>query len=183
MRNLPYHNARLNATRRHFFGDVPEIDLASFIHATGKAGRTRCRVTYSGQVAGVEYFPYHIRPIRRLRMVEADGVDYHYKYADRTVLDKLLELRGEADDVLIVQNGLLTDTTFTNIALWDGAKWFTPARPLLEGTKRKLLLDQGLLIPEDIPAHGVVGCYQSICLFNAMIDFGEVVLPCEGILG
>lgn len=178
---MPSHQARLNATRQHFWGDLPEVDLASFIQPQGKADRMRCRVTYARQILRVEYFPYHVRPVRRLRLVEADGLDYRYKYADRTALDSLVAQRGEADDILIVQNGLLTDTSYTNIALWNGKEWVTPARPLLEGTKRKLLLAQGVLVPKDIPA-SEISAYSRICLFNALLHWGEVVLPCEQIV-
>lgn len=181
VRNLAYHNGRLNRTRRDFFGDVPAVDLSSVVRASGREGRVRCRVVYAEQLVSVEYFAYRVRPIRSLKMVVADGVDYHYKYADRTALDSLLMQRGTADDVLLVQDGLLTDTFFTNIALWDGRNWLTPARPLLEGTKRRFLLDRGFLVLADIPAADVAS-YQRICLFNAMLHFGEVVLPCERIL-
>lgn len=180
-RNLPYHNARLNATRRHFFGDVPEIDLSSFIGAEGRTGRVRCRVTYGERIAGVEYFPYRVRPVNRLMLVECGGMDYRYKYADRSVFEPLLAQRGVADDVLIVRDGLLTDTSFTNVALWNGTDWLTPARPLLEGTKRRYLLDRGILTAADIPVSEVAN-FRCICLFNAMLRFGEVVLPCECII-
>lgn len=178
---LAYHNARLNATRKQFWPGAPEVDLASLVDAKEAAGRIRCRVTYAEQVLGVEYFPYHVRSVRNLKLVEADDVDYRYKYADRTVFDALMRQRGEADEVLIVRRGLLTDTSFTNIALWDGEHWFTPARPLLEGTKRQFLLDRGILIPADIPFRALAS-YRCISLFNAMLRLGEVVLPCGNIM-
>ncbi|WP_309546477.1 aminotransferase class IV [Hoylesella marshii] len=85
-------------------------------------------------------------------------------------------MKGVCDDVLIVRNGLLTDTSYTNIALYDGYQWFTPATPLLEGTMRASLLDSGMLIEKDILLSDLPH-YQYIALFNAMIDMGELVLP------
>ena len=63
---VAYHNARLNATRKQFWPGAPEVDLASLVDAKEAAGRIRCRVTYAEQVLGVEYFPYHVRSVRKL---------------------------------------------------------------------------------------------------------------------
>ena len=95
-------------------------------------------------------------------------------------LDSLFTRRGEADDILIVRNGLLTDTSIANIALWDGRQWHTPTRPLLKGTRRAELLDNGILTEHDIPVEKI-WTYRKIRLFNAMLHFGEIELPCADI--
>ena len=77
-------------------------------------------------------------------------------------------------------NGLLTDTSIANIALWDGRQWHTPARPLLKGTRRAELLDNGILTEHDIPVEKI-WTYRKIRLFNAMLHFGEIELPCADI--
>ena len=51
---------------------------------------------------------------------------------------------------LIVKDGYLTDTSIANIALYDGYTWFTPAHPLLRGTKRAELLNKQLIVEKDI---------------------------------
>lgn len=179
--NLSYHNARLNETRKHFFGTVPEIYIDHSINTLGKQKRTRCRITYAEQIIKIEYFDYNIRQIKKLKLTEADNLEYAYKYADRSVFDNLLKDRGESDDLIIVQNGMLTDTTFSNIALWDGNKWYTPAKPLLKGTKRQYLLDKGIITTKDIRADDITR-YRNICLFNSMLHFGEIIIPCEHII-
>ena len=60
-------------------------------------------------------------------------------------LNSLFQIRQDKDDILIVKNGLLTDTSIANIALYDGNDWYTPLHPLLKGTKRAELLDKGVL--------------------------------------
>ncbi len=52
------------------------------------------------------------------------------------------------DDILIIRDGLLTDTSICNVALWNGTSWITPARPLFSGTMRAYLLDKGLVQAE-----------------------------------
>ena len=156
--NLDLHNRRMNATRAAVWGGVEPLRLEDVIHPGGYAGRTRCRVVYGRE----------------------DEADYRYKSADRSLLDRLFALRGAADDVLIVRRGLITDTSIANVALWDGTGWYTPSHPLLCGTRRASLLAQGVLAERDIPATEV-GRYQKMRLFNAMIPFGEVELPCAAV--
>lgn len=144
--------------------------------------RVKCRVEYAAGVVAVEYAPYALRPVSRLRLMPADGLDYRYKRSDRTALEALFAGRGEADDVLLVQGGRLTDTSICNIALFDGEAWYTPDRPLLAGTRRAALLEAGLVFPRCIPACEL-GRYRRIRLFNAMIGFGEIDLPAEVVRG
>ena len=54
------------------------------------------------------------------------------------------------------------------------------AQPLLKGTRRAALLDAGILTEQDIPALKIRE-YQKIRLFNAMLPFGEIELPCTHI--
>ena len=125
------------------------VSLKDFITAEGCKGRTRCRVEYTSAVEKVEYFPYSIREVKSLQLVNDDTAEYSFKYADRSVLDRNFALRGNADDVVIVRSGMLTDTSIANIALYKEGKWFTPKYPLLKGTRRARLLTEGI-IEEDI---------------------------------
>lgn len=179
--NLPRHQQRVDATRRRFFGQLPQMNLEEHIRNTGCGnGRIRCRVTYGTDIENIEYFPYNIRNVETLKPVECDSIEYSYKYADRSSLDALFAGRGEADDILIVRNGLLTDTSIANIALWNGRQWHTPASPLLKGTRRAELLDNGILTEHDIPVEKI-WTYRKIRLFNAMLHFGEIELSCTDI--
>ena len=147
--NLPYHNARMNRTRRELFGAREEIDLAGYIHPGPYQERTKCRVEYTREVLKVEYVPYRMRPVHSLRLVTCDEIDYSYKSTDRQCLNDLFAQRAGHDDILIIRDGLLTDTSICNVALWNGTSWITPARPLLCGTMRAYLLDKGLVQAED----------------------------------
>lgn len=179
--NLPRHQQRMNATRTCFFGPLPALRLEDYIRQpNNENGRIRCRVTYGQEVLDVAYFTYQVRPIQSLKLVEGDETDYRYKYADRSVLEALFAQRGEADDILIVRDGFVTDISIANIALWDGERWYTPARPLLPGTRRAELLEQGILTEKDIPVD-TIWQYQKVSLLNAMLHFGEIELPCTRI--
>ena len=181
LRNIAYHDRRMNEVRREVWGVDRSVSLETYIDASPYEERTRCRVTYGRDVKSVEFFPYQIRPVHSLQLVRGGQIEYRRKRADRSELNALFACRGEADDVLIVRGGLLTDTSIANIALGDGTGWYTPASPLLEGTQRDCLLDAGMIRPLDIHADDL-SRFQKIRLFNAMIDFGEIEIDCSAIM-
>lgn len=175
LENLSYHEARLYRTRRDLFGATERWQLDELIPIPGNliAERVyRCRVTYgAARIESVEFIPYQRRPIRSLELVPADALDYVHKYADRTALNAYAE-RSPADDVVFVKNGLLTDTSYANLALFDGTYWYTPHAPLLAGTRRAQLLAEGVLIPERIAVEDL-RYFQKIRLLNAMMRWEE----------
>ncbi len=174
--NLDYHIERFNRTRAAFWkGSIP-IDLRALVSPQSLAGIYKCRVVYGREIEEITYVPYQMRDVSSLRLVVADTVDYTYKSTNREKLNALYAQRKMADDILIVKEGCLTDTSIANIALYDGHTWFTPARPLLRGTKRAELLDRKLIVEKDIPQISLKD-YSHIMLFNAMIDWERVTLP------
>lgn len=179
--NLPYHNRRMNETRRNVLHQTATLDLSDYIQPGNYRERTKCRVEYDNEILKVEYAAYRIRPVSSLRLVVDDEAGYRYKSTDRSVLNRLFACREAEDDVLIVRKGWLTDTSICNIALWNGKQWITPSVPLLAGTKRASLLDQGEIVAGDIRPEDLPG-YSRIRLFNAMIEFGEIDLPVDRIV-
>ena len=131
---------------------------------------------YGEEVGEVTYAPYQMRKVSSLHLIESDTINYTYKSTHREELNALYAQRGMADDILIVKDGYLTDTSIANIALYDGHTWFTPAHPLLRGTKRAELLNKQFIVEKDI-AQVHLNDYSHIMLFNAMIDWERIVLP------
>ena len=177
--NLNRHQERMEKTITHFFPDNKYPLLKSILHPMPCMTFHKARVVYGEHgIEDVQYSPYTIRAIHSLKLVIDDDIDYTYKSTDRSALNRLVEQKGECDDILIVKYGLLTDTSFTNIAFWDGSQWLTPQFPLLKGTKRALLLDKGILRETDLTIKDLKRC-KKICLINAMIDLGEIELDCN----
>ncbi|HEY6914841.1 MAG TPA: aminotransferase class IV [Paludibacter sp.] len=143
-------------------------------------GIYKCRMVYDEDVQLLELVPYERREIRTLKLVETNLESLAYKLEDRTGFNAAFAQRGFCDDVLLVKNGLLTDTSYCNIALYDGQNWFTPLTPLLYGVNRAELLAQEILIEKDITVEELKN-YQKIAMFNAMIEFGEMVLDIDKI--
>jgi len=73
---------------------------------------------------------------------------------------------------LMTKNGFLTDASYANIVLFDGANWVTPEKPLFEGVQRSYLLDLTKIKTTTI-ATTELSNYQSFQLINAMNSFEE----------
>ena len=175
---LDYHIERFDRTRAIFWKDSAPIDLRALISPQSLAGVYKGRVVYGKEIEEITYVPYQMRDVSSLRLVVADTVDYTYKSTNRENLNALYAQRKTADDVLIVKDGCLTDTSIANVALYDGKMWCTPSHPLLRGKKRAELMDKNIIVEKDIPqAH--LGKYSKIMLFNAMIDWGCIILPVD----
>jgi len=169
--HLNYHQQRVDRSLKQLGYDA-RYDLASLIKVPdGKL--YRCRIVYDAETFAVEYIPYVKRVVRKLQLVQADGLDYELKYADRSPIDRLFAQRGGADDILIVKNGLVTDTSIANIAFFDGERWLTPERPLLKGTTRARLLDEKKVFESELRPNDLVR-FSGFALLNAMVGFDTV---------
>ena len=169
-RHIRYHDLRLNRTRKELYGATDTLRIADFLPEVSPRGVWRARVLYTLYIEKIEIIPYESRDIKRLKMVEAD-IDYHYKYADRSVFARLIKDEGaEADDLILLRNGMVTDTTKANIAVLRNGRWITPAAPLLRGTVRQRLLDEGVLSEGDIFAEEIMKP-GGVALMNAMMGF------------
>lgn len=176
--NIEYHNKRLNQTRTAFQKNVKLLDLADYIHPETVKGIMKCRVLYNEDIEEITYTSYKIRPVNTLKLVFSDTIDYTYKSADREEINRLFGRRGEQDEILIIKRGRVTDTSIANIAFFDGNEWHTPETPLLNGTRRMNLLDSGILVEKEIMWEQLFA-YSKITLFNAMIDFGHIMIPVD----
>ncbi len=168
--NLRYHTQRIHRTLQHFYGSGA-FDLACLLANAPKTGTYRCRVLYDRRHAEVSYHPYLLTKKAKLLALPSD-MDYNYKFAERSALEQLAAQaqRAGCDDALIIKEGLVTDTTIANIALWDGSRWITPEQPLLRGTMRQRLIDARWLVPEKIEAEQLHR-YSHVALMNALSGF------------
>jgi 4-amino-4-deoxychorismate lyase len=166
---LSWHEARMAVARKEIWGIEASIKLEDILDVPAECskGLVRCNIYYDQEIQDISFKTYHKKPIRSLKLVRYDPVDYHVKYSDRSVLQSLLEQRGECDEIIIVKHGLITDTSMSNLVFFDGNKWITPARPLLNGTTRQRLLSEGKIFtgeikPEDLPR------FPGVKLINVM---------------
>lgn len=181
--NLAFHNERMNASRALLFAAYNKLDIAKAVPIAPNLGMgiIKCTVEYSNNIGKATFTPYTMKKIERLKVVHCNTIKYEHKYAARDIFNRLFEQRAGCDEVLIVRNGLITDTSFSNIILYDGYKWITPKTPLLKGTKREKLLREGSLIEADIKLQNLKK-FSKVSLINAMLEPGDITVDCGNIL-
>lgn len=169
--NIKYHQKRFDDSRIKLFDTKNKIDLVDFINPPNNE-LFRCRILYSNKIESIEYIPYEPKKFQHFKIVPS-SIDYSFKYNDRKELEALKTKYPSFDEIIIEKNGLLTDTTISNIAFFDGKDWLTPASPLLKGTMRAKLIDDGFLKPINIKYNDIQK-FTKFALLNAMLGFCEI---------
>jgi 4-amino-4-deoxychorismate lyase len=172
IQNLELHQDRVDNTSDKYFNSKP-IALRKSLVGLPIKGKYKCRIVYSTQIESIDFLPYKSKDIKSLKIIEADNIDYEYKFLDRKSLEKAFLQKGDADDIIISKGGVVTDAYFANLLFFDGENWYTPVNPLLKGTKRELLLKSNEIIEKEIETRDIQQ-YEKVSLINAMLDLSEV---------
>lgn len=171
--NIEYHNKRLNNSRQILYNSKNLIDLNNLININNKyIGLIKCRVICDENIREITYEPYKMRRISSLKIIYDNEIDYTHKILDKEKFKKLLEKKENCDEIIIIKNNLITDTSFSNVILFDGNKYYTPANPLLKGTKREKLINEGLIFEDDINIKYLKN-FKFIQFINAMVDIED----------
>lgn len=181
IQNIDYHQNRIDRSMGELYPEAQKIDLqkAIAIPENCTSGLYKIRVIYRSVIEKIEIDPYQKRNIQSLKVVQHESIDYHLKYTNREILQQLFAQRGQCDDIIVVKNGMVSDSFAANLLFFDGKNWFTPSTPLLKGTKRQFLLDSGIISEREIREKDI-SKYQKIGLVNALVDFEEMpVIPIE----
>ncbi|WP_455757647.1 aminotransferase class IV family protein [Sulfurimonas sp.] len=169
--HMPYHQKRYESVLSMF--GITEYQNLSDVLDPPQNGIYKCSLTYSKltpQIIKIKYNQYEKRNIKSLKIVYDDNIVYSHKSADREELDRLYKLREDCDDILIVKNSFVTDSSIANVAFFDGKTWFTPKNPLLKGTTRERYLEDKKIVEADIKVDDIKN-FSAVALLNAMIDF------------
>lgn len=181
---LNYHQQRMDRSVKELSGQRNAVSLMEALkkYNVPKTGLYKCRVVYSDKIETVEFIPYEIKPVNSLRIVYDQEIKYEHKYQNRDSLNALLSQRQYCDDILIVKNGFVTDSSYSNVIFYDGVNWITPAAPLLRGTMRQFLLDTAEIKAapvaiQDIPSFKKFRLINSMLAFDGPeIDVSKIVL-------
>ncbi len=162
--NLDYHQRRAN--RELLLPDVPP---------EYQTGVVKWRIVYEENTFEHSFTKYTLPSISSLKITYCDEIEYNHKYENRSSINRLFAERGSFDDILIVKNGHITDTSFCNVVFEKQNRLYTPSTYLLRGTKREYLLDTGIISQKEITLHDIWS-YDKILLINAMIELGVVAI-------
>lgn len=173
--NVFWHQKRMNETFMQFTGDVCPFSLDLILRelSFSDSGIFKLRIVYSlREIVELEILSYSIRLISKFYLVERHNIDYAYKFEERRSLDSLDHLDAEP---IIVQNGLITDTRYSNLIFKKDNSWYTPTSFLLNGTMRQKLLAEGAIFECKIDVSDLLN-YSHFKMINAMMPPEHAIL-------
>lgn len=179
--NVDLHQDRINRTFTHFFKGKNPIVLDTILPKIDLEGTYKVRMVYDAESEDVEFIEYKKRSINSLKIIDCKPFDYAFKYENRNKIEKLTEA-SNADDIIMSFNGEIKDSSYANLAFWDGSEWLTPENPLLEGVKRTQLLEEGKIKKAPIRVTEL-DAFEKISLINAMLCLGELEISISSISG
>ena len=96
------------------------------------------------EISNPKCFLMRFPEIETFELVENNDFSYDFKFADRTEFEKMKK-KARAQEIIIVKNGQITDTSFSNLLFLKNQTWYTPKNFLLNGVQRQNLLKQGII--------------------------------------
>ena len=181
IQNTWYHQQRVIKTLSHFnvdfYFDISKIHLPIDIDNT----LHKCRITYNlFKIEKIEFEKYTSKKINNIAIIEHNEINYAFKYANRQIFLSLLK-KANTDEIIIIKNNLITDSSYSNICLYDGTNWITPSTPLLKGTMRTILLHKNIIIEKPIYIKDLKN-FTYLKFINALNDFENAqIFPIERI--
>lgn len=171
--NLEYHEASIKNTIKM----MPKFDINQELSNIEDDGVLKAIISYNqkGELTDKKIIPYMKRNIKSFTFIEANNLKYDFKYTKKTPISDLLE-GANSDDIIIIKNGFITDTSDSNIAILLGRKWVTPRNPLIYGTTRARLLKRNLIVEKDITKDDILHS-KGFAILNAMDDFRIIENP------
>lgn len=171
--HLAEHQDRVNHTFAFYFSKAKILDLEQIFsqQAIPKEGLFKARVTYTEKNYSIEISPYTPKEITSLKVIEKNDISYDFKFLNRKTINELNNNSNQ--EIIIVKNHQITDSSYANLVFYDGKKWVTPKTYLLNGTCRQRLLQEGKITEEKIEKKDIQK-YQKIGFINAMLDLGEM---------
>ncbi|WP_431612358.1 aminotransferase class IV [Chryseobacterium sp. 'Rf worker isolate 10'] len=173
---LDLHQKRVNQTFSHF-GKEDSIDLAKIYKNLqhDEDGLFKLRIAYDlDKRIRTQMIPYAIPEIQDFKLVENNSFDYSFKFEDRKELDKM-KMKAKAEEIIIVKNNHITDTSFSNILFLKGKDWFTPSTYLLNGVQRQHLLKQKKIKETEITLQNIKQ-FTHFQIINALNDFDDMFI-------
>lgn len=178
------HQKRVNHTFTNFGKDTV-LDILSLYETLehGENGLFKFRIVYDldGPISA-KLIPYAVSEIKTMRLVVNNSINYAYKFEDRREFDKM-KAKAKTDEIVIVKNNHITDSSIGNLLFRKGKNWFTPNTCLLNGVQRQHLLKTKKISETEITVENLRE-FSHFQIINALNEFDdEVIYPVEEIRG
>lgn len=180
---IEFHQKRVNDTFAHF-GAQGSIDLEKIFKSLehDEDGLYKLRIVYDlNRNFKHQMIPYAIPEIENFQLVENNSYDYSFKFEDRKEFEKM-KTKAKTEEIIIVKNNHITDTSYTNILFLKGETWYTPTTYLLNGVMRQHLLKEKKIREAEITLQNIRE-FTHFQLINSMNDFDDMfIYPIERIV-
>jgi len=174
IQNLKYHLKRMEKTYNYFKWKMENGKWKIDDELKMENGKWRIRITYNQHgIQKIEIYPIKERIFKKFKIVKIN-FDYKFKYKNRNSFSILhYPFSIDIDELILVKNNLITDSTISNLAFFTGKEWITPKFPLLKGTKREELIQKGFLKETNIHISDLK-YFKKIAMINAILGFFEI---------
>lgn len=181
--NAHAHVLRMLQTAQYFGFAAPALPhLQAIVPHNLLNEKVKCRIVYRATIEDITFEKYTPRIVSSLKLVEKSDLKYAFKFADRASLSALSACKTPCDEILITQNGYITDTSYSNVVFRKNGQLFTPDTYLLNGTRRQQLLNRGQISEQRITIENLHQ-FECVYLINAMLGVEEAVaIPIDKIL-
>lgn len=180
---LEFHQKRVDNTFAHF-GKEGSVDLAKiYKHLEhDEDGLFKLRIVYDlDKKVRTQMIPYAIPELQDFQLVENNSFDYSFKSEDRKELEKM-KMKSKAEEIIIVKNNHITDTSYSNLLFKKGKDWFTPSTYLLNGVQRQHLLKNKKIKEMEITLQNLKE-FSHFQMINALNNFDEnFIYPIDRII-
>ncbi len=177
------HQKRMNDTFSHY-GKVCTIDIFSLFldleHDENGLYKFRIEYDLENQF-NTQLIPYATSELDDFELVIDNEINYSFKSGDRTQLQKLKD-KSHADEVIIVKNNQITDTSYSNLLFLKDKTWFTSKSYLLNGVMRQNLLQLKKIKETEITLDNIKE-FTHFQMINALNDFDDMfIYPIDKII-
>lgn len=168
---LGWHQKRFEWSFLQLYRRKPKVKIEEILVVPSEfeLGVVKCRFCYNDHSWSVSFQNYQPKVIESFQLIYNNTIAYSLKYSDRKALASLVDLRGACDEIIIIKDGFITDTSYSNLIFLNGKEWYTPAQPLLNGTNRARLIDQGIIKIAEIKIDDL-SRFSKFKMINAMLD-------------
>lgn len=177
------HQKRMEETFSHFQKPC-ELDIQKIYNDLDHDddGLYKFRIEYNlNNQFKTQMLPYFISEIDDFELVINNDINYEFKSSDRSEFLKM-KTKSQADEVIIVQENQITDTSYSNLIFLKDKTWFTPKRYLLNGVMRQHLLKTKKIKESEITLDNIKE-FSHFQLINALNDFDDMfIYPIEKII-
>lgn len=179
IQHIAWHQKRIEETCEAFYSKKNRWNLSELIPPLPLESNEiyKFNFYYNASDFDTQLSIYKKKKIQNFIYLQTD-YKYPYKSCNRQFFNDLSKTETE---YIFTQSGNITDTTYSNLAFFDGDKWWTPDSCLLNGTTRQRLIHENQLRVKSIKRKDL-NEFKKFCLINAMLDLDELSFEINFIL-